>query len=60
MHKRRASAYCRIRDSELNPGRRSQGVKPKQFDFREPFCAVVVNNFYERHLLFRSGRNRNL
>jgi hypothetical protein len=27
---------------------------------REPFCAVVVNFFYERHLLFRSGRKRKL
>jgi hypothetical protein len=35
-----------------------RGIEPMQSDCREPFCAVVVNFFYERQLLFRSGRNR--
>ena len=30
----------------------------RHLSFREPFCAVIVNFFYGRHLLFRSGRKR--
>ena len=59
MHKRRTAASCRIRDSKLIWTTLSRH-EPAQFDFREPFCAVVVNFFYERHLLFRSGRKRKL
>ena len=35
-------------------------VEPMQSDCREGFCAVVVNFFYERQLLFRFGRNRKI
>jgi hypothetical protein len=61
MHKRGASACCRFAIRTYRRyERRSRGINRRSADFREPFCAVVVNFFYERQLLFRFGRNRKI